>query len=120
MLATERATNQQRIQEETARADAEAAELARQRFAQTAQLTLPRLLSEKSESIGGHGTTTVVIPGASSESETAEEPTPLPVPYDVLQSRLELWLTIRGYKLAAGPGRAPDKTGEFIAWTNHP
>jgi hypothetical protein len=120
MLAAERAANQQRIQDETTRADAEAAELARQRFAQTAQLTLPRLLSEQSELIGGQGTTTVVIPGAASESRSIEEPPPLPVPYEVLRSRLELWLRIRGYKLAAGSGRAPDKTGEFIAWTNHP
>ncbi len=120
MLAAERASNQQRIQEETARADAEAAELARQRFAQTAQLTLPRLLSEKSELITGQGETTVVIPAAPGVSSNVAEPPPLPVPYDVLRSRLELWLRIRGYKLATGPGRAPDKTGEFIAWTNHP
>lgn len=120
MLATERASNEQRILEETRRADAEAAELARKRFAQTAQLTLPRLLSEETELISGQGATTLAIPGASGESVVVAEPTPLPIPYEVLRSRLELWLRIRGYKLSAGPGRGSDKTGEFIAWTNHP
>lgn len=120
MLAAERASNQQKIEDETARADAEAAELARKRFAQTAQLTLPRLLSEEPELIPGQGRTTVVIPGTSAGSAKIASPAPMPVPIDALESRLKLWLRIRGYKLASGPESAPDKTGEFIAWTNHP
>lgn len=120
MLETEREANRQRILEETKKADAEAAELARKRFAQTAQLTIPKLLSDRLEATPGQGSTTVAVPGTLLSAKALPEPSAVSPPMAALRSRLELWLRIRGYKLASGPGSAPDRTGEFIAWTQHP
>jgi hypothetical protein len=120
MLDTERATNEARIQEEIRRADEQAARLARDRFSETAKLTLPRLLGTGSDVIAGRGETTLTIPGAKGESVPSARPRPFPVPYEALRSRLDIWLRIRGYKLAARPDGVTDRTGEFIAWINQP
>jgi hypothetical protein len=120
MLDTERATNEARIQEEIRRADEQAARLARDRFSETAKLTLPRLLGTGSDVIAGRGETTLTIPGAKGESVPSARPRPFPVPYEALRSRLDIWQRIRGYKLAARPDGVTDRTGEFIAWINQP
>jgi hypothetical protein len=120
IIDTERATNEARIQEEIRRADEQAARLARERFAETAQLTLPRLLGTGRDVIAGREATTLTLPGAVGEEVRSERPGPMPVPYDALRSRLDIWLRIRGYKLASSPEGVSDRTGEFIAWINQP
>ncbi|MDQ2986092.1 MAG: hypothetical protein M3R13_05155 [Armatimonadota bacterium] len=120
MIASERTLNEQRIQAEIRRADAMAANMARERFAETARLTLPRLLSGASTVMPGRGATTLSIPGSTGTETRTQEPAAFPIPYEVLRSRLEIWLEIHGYKLAPGAGSAPDLTGEFIAWINQP
>lgn len=120
MLETERATNEARIQEEIRRADEQAARQARERFSETAKLTLPRLLDTGRDVIAGREETVLNIPGAQGETVRADAPGPFPIPYDALRSRLDIWLRIRGYKLATGPEGVSDRTGEFIAWINQP
>lgn len=120
IIDTERATNEARIQEEIRRADEQAARLARERFAETAQLTLPRLLGTGRDVIAGREATTLTLPGAVGEEVRSERPGPMPIPYDALRSRLDIWLRIRGYKLASSPEGVSDRTGEFIAWINQP
>ena len=120
ILATERASNEARIQEEIRKADEQAARIARERFAETARMTLPRLLRDDADFIAGREATTLTVPGVQGESLRGERPGPFPIPYEVLRSRLDIWLRIRGYKLAAGPQDVMDRTGEFIAWINQP
>ncbi|MEO7454525.1 MAG: hypothetical protein ABIV13_07160 [Fimbriimonadales bacterium] len=120
LLETERATNEARIQQEITKADEQAARLARERFSETAKLTLPRLLGTGTDVIAGRGETTLAIPGAKGEAVPDAKPTPFPIPYDALRSRLDIWLSIRGYKLATRPDGVADRTGEFIAWINQP
>jgi hypothetical protein len=120
LVETERATNAQRIVAANREAEAQAATMARDRFAETARLTLPKLLGGGRSVLSGRSSTTLTIPGLEGEATRGDSPRPFPIPYDVLRSRLEIWLRIRGYKLAAGPSGGPDRTGEFIAWINHP
>jgi len=120
MIETERATNEARVQEEIRRADEQAARLARERFAETARMTLPRLLGTGNDVIAGREATVLRMPGAEGEAIKAEPPGPFPPSYEALRSRLDIWLRIRGYKLASGPEDVSDLTGEFIAWINHP
>jgi hypothetical protein len=120
IIDTERATNEARIQEEIRKADEQAARLARERFAETARMTLPRLLGTGRDAIAGREATTLTVPGAAGEDIRSEQPGPMPVPHDALRSRLDIWLSIRGYKLASSPEGVSDRTGEFIAWINQP
>jgi hypothetical protein len=120
MLEADRAANLARIEEARKQAEAQAAQMARERFAETARLTLPKLLDENPTVLPGLPATTLTIPGSSEATVRSAPPSQFPIPTDVLKSRLEIWLHVRGYRLAAGPGLAPDMTGEFIAWINQP
>ena len=120
MLEAERGSNLQRIELARREADTQAAQMARERFAETAKLTLPQLLEEDSTVLPGLPATTLTIPGSTEAVVRVSAPGQFPIPDDVLKSRLEIWLGVRGYRLASGPGTARDLTGEFIAWINQP
>jgi hypothetical protein len=120
LIDTERATNEARVAEEIRRADEQAARLARERFSETARLTLPRLLGATNDVLPGREETVLRLPGAQGETVASSRPLPFPIAYEALRSRLDIWLSIRGYKLASSPDGVSDRTGEFIAWINQP
>jgi hypothetical protein len=120
LIDTERATNEARVAQEIRRADEQAARLARERFSETARLTLPRLLGATKDVLPGREETVLRLPRAQGETVASSRPLPFPIAYEALRSRLDIWLSIRGYKLASSPDGVSDRTGEFIAWINQP
>lgn len=90
------------------------------RMSSTERQSLPRLLTESMAPLPDIGATSLTIPAAQAAAQAPRSPAALPEPLEAITARLNIWLRVRGYKLAAGPTLAPDKTGEFIAWSRRP
>lgn len=120
VIAAERASNEQRVQDELRKADEAAAQRARLRFQETAKLTLPRLLVGERSFAESREATTLDVPGVGGTAVNVPVPETLAPAVQTLRSRLDIWLAVHGYKLAEGPEHAPDYTGDFIAWIRQP
>lgn len=117
---TERAQLARQIAESLKNAEAEAITRARRRISATGREKPPSLLLQ-SLPLKGEAARFASVPGTRAAVSPPPSPPNLPLPVDTVQARLNIWLRLRGYKLASGPARSvPDKTGEFIAWNNRP
>jgi hypothetical protein len=117
--AEEAASLEQEVKEILQRADSRARALAEDRIRQTNREKLPELLEgnglerhrQPSESVAVDGISIQLRRGDSVEKNNWEP---------LLEQKLDIFLRVRGYKLASGPAHAPDKTAEFIAWLKNP
>jgi hypothetical protein len=107
-----------RIQSEFDKAETEAIEKARQRLT-SADRKIPSLLTTRQSILHPSAGGAITIPAVVFDEPPIPEPVALPPPSDAIQTRLNIWARIHGYKLGRGPNGAVDKTGEFIAWINH-
>lgn len=117
--AEEAASLEQQVKEILQRADSRAKALVEDRIRQTNREKLPELLEgnglertrQPSESVPVGGTAIQLSRGDSIEKSNW---------VSLLEQKLDIFLRVRGYKLASGPAHAPDKTAEFIAWLKNP
>ena len=105
-----------RIEEAYRRAAAEAARESAERMERTGRLELPSLLDTSAGRLAAQPERRVEVPVAEARLHTAQDPQPWTPRKEVVETQLRIWLRIQGYKLAGGPGGAPDKTAEFVAW----
>lgn len=117
--ANEKSTIAQRIKTAYSDASREAAVRARNRISTTGRERLPTLLSASANLLHGQPAASVTLPGTQIAVPPMTRVAAVPAPVVALRTRLDIWLRIRGYKLAAGPRGVQDKTEEFINWMNH-
>ncbi|HWP30721.1 MAG TPA: hypothetical protein VNK96_03205 [Fimbriimonadales bacterium] len=92
--------------------------LAQQRIEETGRLQLPVLLDEAELQRESHPEIHVELQGLSVKPRWRETPlTPPPID-KILKTKLDIWLSVHGYKLAKSPEDGEDRTLEFIAWLN--
>ena len=121
LTESERADLAKRIKTSISVADERARARAGERLRTTGRMTLPTLLTRSARALPGQPASSLTVPGTLVAWNPAQYPPPMPAPVEAFAERLNIWLRIHGYKLAAGHARGvPDMTGEFIVWNNHP
>lgn len=92
--------------------------LAQQRIEETGRLQLPVLLDEAELQKESHSEIHVELQSLSVKPRWRETSVTQPPVDKILKTKLDIWLSVHGYKLANSPGKGEDKTLEFIAWLN--
>ncbi len=102
------------------RADSRAAEMVRDRLRETNRAALPPLLDSNRLSLEPQPPEELHVEAV--DASMAESQTFIRDEQrnGVLAAKLDIFLRVRGYKLAAGPHFGPDKTAEFTSWLRNP
>jgi hypothetical protein len=88
------------------------------RARETGRLEIPKLLRVDAGALRGQSDFTIELPGIKGAVIKRPIEQPMGVTRGLLNARLNIWLSLHGYKLSPGPKGAADKTGDFIAWIN--